>query len=122
MRSHNAYRALVNVLRLSAAEPWTQLAVIPDGTVKTDEIALNLGETIDWAISALSLPEHVVRLLRYIDSLLDAMSDRQELWSDQALISRSEWKVIRRESALALRLLGEDLGPPDLGWIKYVIS
>ena len=124
----NAWRRqeLVWSLQWLAAEPEAALTAVP-GVVTADEIALDIDHWLGVARGWGLLDERALTLVVEIDRQFDAMSEPggEDLWTDQAIRTSSEWAVQRERARAALAALGEsradaDLGTPRPGGPTYV--
>jgi hypothetical protein len=118
-----AYKELINSLRLVALPFDDQLASLPSFVCPADEVALIFGDAFIFfggSESAKGLPGKTGELLIELERLLTQMSDRQDLWSNDALLDSAEWSDCRRLAADALNELSEKMGIPDLSSTLYV--
>jgi len=108
-------------LRAIAAPGPIALNCVPEGAAKADELALDYGHWLeasaDW-VRAECTPEQR-STLEALSSSLDAMSgqEREELWTEQAVIESQEWMHVRALASSALKLLGWSGEPLD--WKEY---
>jgi hypothetical protein len=92
-------------VELLAAPASKQLAALPDGICKADELALEFDHWSRWLkTSGLRLDEQQTKALSDLDSLLSTLSGLggEELWTDSAVEHDSRWKKVRELAALVL--------------------
>ncbi len=94
-----------STVELLAAPASIQLAALPDGICKADELALEFDHWHGWLISSgISLDEQQTKALSDLDSLLSTLSGLgdEELWTDSAVEHDSRWGKVRELAALVL--------------------
>jgi hypothetical protein len=93
-----------------AADGETALALMPQGTVRADELALEFDNFGHAALETLGEEMTDVQRdsLKIIDCLLDAMSGQHQshLWTDDAVRSDPKWQEVREAARRALSEFG----------------
>lgn len=112
--------SIIQVLRLLAGSPEMQVAAFPEFVTVADEIALLFHDSFTLPGVQQEREMAAGDYLREIDELLDRMSQRADLWSNEALRTSDEWARLRVYARDALRCFGEEVLPPDLSWVRYV--
>jgi len=115
--------ALIESLRLMAADYETQVAALPQFVCVADEIATTYDETyllVDQIVAAGLIDPAIVARFANIDEQTEAMSERTELWTLDTLRTAPEWQNLRTQARDILAALGESPRPPSLEWITYV--
>lgn len=101
MRWYDNFTEVVRQLSMSAEEQIQKL----NGTVVTDEIASDFSEIgMHYAQKLLSygwLTQEQFNIAQDIEKKLEKMTQKKELWNDDALSSAEEWDNCRK--------IGEDL-------------
>jgi hypothetical protein len=114
-------RRLRTSLHLLAASAETQVAVLPEGVCKADEIAQLFDETYRLAKQ---LPDYETIVddfrgaLKRIDTALDEISS----WEESDLWHGKEWEKVRAMAREALHSVGVEPETPDLYWIKFSVE
>jgi hypothetical protein len=115
--------ALVDAVRLLAAEPQDQIDALPGFVHVPDEIALTYSDAY-LAVRPLggrgSYGQREEGLLDGLDRFLAQMSEDKSLWTLEALRTCPQWHTLRLLAREALDALGRDRGQPDLSWIQYI--
>lgn len=108
---------LRNVLQALAAPGDVTLALVPDGTVKADELALDFDNFGRAALESLEseLTQAQRESLIVVDRLLSAMSGvrHADLWTEEAVRTHPKWQKVREAAKRALVDFGWDQGPPN---------
>lgn len=106
-----------------AAPGDVALALLPDGTVKADELALdfdNFGRATLQSLES-ELTQAQRESLVAVDRLLDAMSGARhaDLWTEEAVRTHAKWQEVREAARRALADFGWDEGPanPKRGYV-----
>ena len=124
MDTQEQLRRLIECVRLIASDPKDQLESLPDQVCKTDEIALEFSNSLqflDKLVASDLISAECAESLRYIDHVLDRMSrEHPEVWSDDALADSSLWASLRQAAAIPLSLLGATPAKPRLDWLRFV--
>jgi hypothetical protein len=109
MDAERAMHELKRCLSLLASPGREALAAIPDGCVKSDELALEFDDALRVARGAMwpRLTPEARAALEAVDQLLTRMSgeQNQELWTDGAVIAHPRWMEVRIGARLARDLL-----------------
>ena len=102
---YNNFINIVKQLSMSAEEQIQQLK----GTVVTDELALDFSEIgIPYAQKLLSygwITQDQFKLVRDIEEKLGQMTQKKELWNDNALINSTDWDSCRKSGMDLLQTL-----------------
>ena len=100
-----------------AAPGHVAQALVPDGTVKADELALDFDNFGGAALTSLEseLTQAQRESLVAVDRLLDGMSGERhaELWTEEAVGTHPKWQEVREAAKRALAAFGWDEGPPN---------
>jgi len=93
------------------AEP--QLASLPDGCCKGDELALDFDNFRRCA--GVVIPSEAIPLVEQLDEMLGAMSGEAnaELWTDDAIRQCREWERVRAKAQEILKSMKQE--PPQAG-------
>jgi hypothetical protein len=101
---------LRQIVRMLAAPGDEALALVPGGTVKADELALDFDNFGRAALESLGpeLTDAQRESLINIDLLLDAMSGSQQadLWTEDAVRTHPKWQAVREAARRALAEFG----------------
>jgi hypothetical protein len=102
------------------------LELVPDGTVKADELVLDFDNFGRAAIESLreELTDAQRESLSDIDRLLDAMSESRlaDLWTEEAVRTHPKWQALRDAARRALATFGWDEGPENREPRGYVLD
>ncbi|HNW92436.1 MAG TPA: hypothetical protein PKM88_05945 [bacterium] len=95
---------IASVHRLSLSAEG-QLASLPDGCCKADELALDFNDA--WRVVVADVPPEAEPMITELDQLLESMSgqDKNELWTDTALKTKPEWALIREKAKRILEII-----------------
>lgn len=81
------------------------------GTVVADEIASDFSDIGMLDVKRLLengwMNKEQYIIAKSIDRMLDKMSCRKDLWTEEALLYAEEWKSCRKQASLLLGLIGE---------------
>jgi hypothetical protein len=115
--------ALVEAVRLLAAEPEDQIDALPDFVHAPDEIALTYSDAYlaarpFWGRGIYGRREEV--LLDGLDRFLARLSEDKSLWTLEALRTCPQWHTLRLLAREVLDALGRDRRKPVLFWVRYV--
>ena len=103
-------RELRNALKALAAPGPQALALVPDGTVKADELALDYDNFVHAYLGNFrdEISQSQREALLAIDAMLRGMSGRENagLWTEDAVISHPKWESVRILARDALTALG----------------
>ena len=108
---------LRDALQALAAPGDVALALVADGAVKADELALDFDNF--WRAALESLESELTQAQREslvaVDRLLDAMSGarHRDLWTEEAVRTHPKWQEVREAAKRALADFGWDEGPPN---------
>ena len=115
---------LISSLQLIALPFEQQVEMLPSFVSQADEIALIFDgiyrSTKDD--KSLSLPIEVMTILASLDKLLEEMSEKKDLWTQDALENRQVWENCRNLAKSVLNELNEPLVIPKLNFIQFVES
>lgn len=107
MQWYDRFIESVRQIAMSAEEQIKKL----DGTVITDEIALDFSDIgMNYAVKLLNcnwISQDKFVLAEKIEKKLGVMSSKKELWNNEALIKSKEWKECREMGKKLLDMLGE---------------
>lgn len=98
-----------SAVELLAAPASTQLASLPDGICKADELALEYDHWSGWLKSSgPRLDEQQTKALSDLDSFLSTLSGLgdEELWTDTAVERDTRWDKVRELAGHVLRAFG----------------
>jgi predicted RecB family nuclease len=124
MTPDDQYRLLVDALRLVAAAPETQIAMLPDFVCVTDEVATTFGDAyllIPQLRQAALVSSDAAEAIKRLDDFLGSMPADESLAETESRNTHDAWAEARVLAADALRLLDEEERPPDLSgktWVK----
>ncbi|MFH1022842.1 MAG: hypothetical protein V1809_05590 [Planctomycetota bacterium] len=92
-----------------------QLASLPDGCCKADELALDFDNF--WRTESVVIPAEAKSLVVELDQTLSSMSGSKnaELWTDDALRTRPEWEDVREKARRILKIMKEEPQPEAPG-------
>ena len=105
MQWYDRFTEIVRQLSMDAVDQLQKL----DGTVVTDEIATDYSEIgMIYAQKLLShgwITQEQFSLAEDINKMLEQMSQKRELWNDDALLSSTEWDNCRKRGRSLLKTL-----------------
>ena len=114
---------LVQALQLVAAPYEQQIEVLPGFVHVPDEIVAIFDEVYGF-VNALTqknlLTDSQQTGLNQINTLLDEMNEKKELWSLNALERSLQWKNVRSLARNILLSFHETERLPNLFWIRYI--
>lgn len=102
------YERFLQILRQMSMDAKEQINLLK-GTVVADELANDFSEIAMMCAEELLENEWLTReqfmLAKSIDEMLDVMSERKELWTEEALRDAEEWKKCREKGKLLLSMM-----------------
>lgn len=105
MQWYDRFTEIVRQLSMDADEQLQKL----NGTVVTDEIALDYSEIgMLYAQKLLShgwITQEQFSLAEDIEKMLEQMTQKRDLWNDDALSSSTEWDNCRKRGRILLETL-----------------
>ena len=123
MTPSDQYSLLVDALRLVAISAEAQIASLPDFVCVTDEVATTFGDAYllvpQLERGGLVSTAAAVALER-LDDFFEAMPEDDALAEPESLSSHPFWAKARTLAADSLRLLDEEVRPPELSTIRWV--
>jgi len=110
-------RMLLQDLQTLASDPGDLIRAYPPMIPAADQLANDFHDHLEFGerfVQEGLITQGMLDKARATDALLDVMSDRHDpsLWTDEAVRTKGEWKVIRRMATEALASMGYDLEPP----------
>jgi hypothetical protein len=113
---------LKHSLQTLAMPPDVQLGLLPDFVSKADELALTFDH---WHLCVLSNDEGSLSrqqklALMAVDKHLDAMTGKEQFWTEEAVKSLPEWEQIRRLARETLELFNWEVTVPPSYSFEYV--
>jgi hypothetical protein len=117
---------LKQALRVASLPADQQIASFPKGTPVPDSIA---GHFFNWSRSLIRHADSAITdeqrsALSALDARLNEMSERherdKELWTEEGLRSRPEWKEVRRDARKTLESFQWPLEADDVNVTPYV--
>jgi hypothetical protein len=115
---------LKHALQLLALPADVQLASLPNGVCKADELALDFDHWFNVVNSDLParFSDEQAKALAAIDRKLESMTQvGGELWSDEAVTAAVEWQVLRELARQALTSFGWKAEIPPSYEREYVL-
>ena len=114
---------LVQSLQLLAADYEQQVKAFPEYVHVPDEIALTFDDT--YALVESLEPEGLLTpaqddTLKQIDTLLEKMSQDENMWTCEALRTSYKWVEARKLAKQALNAFDMPQQNPNLFWLHYV--
>lgn len=105
IQCYDRFIDIVKQISMNAEEQIIKLK----GTVVTDELASDFSEIGMMYAEELLENEWITQeqfmLAKSIDEMLDIMSRRKELWTEEALLNAKEWEECRKMGNLLLAML-----------------
>lgn len=105
MQCYDRFVDIIKQISMNAREQIVKL----NGTIIADELASDFSEIgMMYAKELLEnewLTQEQYTIAKSIDEMLGAMSERKELWSEEALFSAEEWEECRKRGKLLLETL-----------------
>lgn len=102
------YDRFVDIIKQISMNAREQIVKL-NGTIIADELASDFSEIgMMYAKELLEnewLTQEQYTIAKSIDEMLGAMSERKELWSEEALFSAEEWEECRKRGKLLLETL-----------------
>ena len=117
------YEAMIELLRLVAADSERQVRVLPNLVHVPDEVAEDFSFAIQWTKRLLRerriTAAHVSKF-EEIDAIFSRMDGDLRQYTLEAFRASPEWNDTRALAGRLLEALGEAGGPLDLSWMSYV--
>ena len=116
------FHRLVAAIQLLAEEPSKQLGCFPEFVGKADEIALLFDDCavfLPGLVRTGAVSDEASRLVKEVDALLADMSNDQQLWTDDAVRFREEWRRVRELAKCILVAMDAPVETPQLDWISF---
>lgn len=102
------YDRFIEILKQMSMNAEEQINLLK-GTAIADELASDFSEiAMMYAEKLLEnewLTEEQLLIAKSIDEMLDVMSKRKELWTEEALRSADEWKECRKKGKILLSMI-----------------
>ncbi len=100
------YERFIDILKQMSMDANKQIAIL-QGTVVADELASDFSD-IGMLYAKKLLESGWITKEQYImaesiDRMLDEMSSKKELWTEEALFYAGEWKICRKQAGLLSR-------------------
>ncbi len=125
MKSENDFHMsmLIQSLQLLAAKYEEQMNAQPEFVDVPDEIALTFSEVyllVENLDKEDLLTTSQKTALTQIDSVLEQMSKKEDMWTLNSLKTSSQWEDVRLLASNTLKAFNTLKQPPHLFWLQYV--
>ena len=116
---------IVDILRQTAMDVSTQIALVPEYVRPTDDIA----ENVEYALMLCetlakvgAVSPRTVAVLTPIHAVMERHSGKADpaFWTHESLANHRDWTQVRESARMELVALGHELRPPSLNWVTYV--
>lgn len=102
------YERFIDILKQMSMDANKQIAIL-QRTVVADELASDFSD-IGMLYAKKLLESGWITIEQYImaesiDRMLDEMSSKKELWTEEALFYAGEWKICRKQAGLLLDII-----------------